>query len=45
MLERIEALEAELPDTGGRLPDPEVLGDQHLLLSVGRRLKESYEIL
>ena len=45
MLERIEALEAELTETGGRLSDPEVLGDQHLLRSVGRRFKELEEIL
>ncbi|MDG2907129.1 MAG: peptide chain release factor 1 [Acidimicrobiales bacterium] len=45
MLERIEALEAELTETGGRLSDPVVLGDQHLLRSVGRRFKELEEVL
>tara|TARA_Y100000310_G_scaffold292728_1_gene321746 strand:+ start:934 stop:1995 length:1062 start_codon:yes stop_codon:yes gene_type:complete len=45
MLERVEALEAEFTEAGGRLSDPEVLGDQHLLRSVGRRFKELEEIL
>jgi peptide chain release factor 1 len=45
MLERVEALEAEYTEAGGRLSDPEVLGDQHLLRSVGRRFKELEKIL
>ncbi|MBC8363970.1 MAG: peptide chain release factor 1 [Actinobacteria bacterium] len=45
MQERVEALEAEFTEVGGRLSDPEVIGDQHLLRSVGRRFKELEEIL
>ncbi len=45
MLERIAELEAEYADVESRLADPEVLGDQEQLQTVGRRFKELEEVL
>ena len=45
MLERVEALEAELREVENRLADPNVISDSAQLESAGRRHKELEEVL